>query len=117
MANTYCDVYRETGNNDYSEYNTEVASDATLVYKNAPMHITPYRPSYSETSREGGQTTKHLANTRRDIVLLEGDEVRVRGGRSFEVLSVELTEGIFFKNSIIYELIEHTPKSRTSNPQ
>lgn len=116
IANEYCDVYREEGDQDYSEYDSVPDSSASLVYKNAPIHITPYRPRYSETAREGGQQTRHVANTRRDIVLMEGDEVRISGGRAFIVKSVELTRGIFTANSIIYELIEHTPDSRTARP-
>lgn len=116
VANEYCDVYREQHDQDYSEYDSSVNSEASLVYRNAPIHITPYRPVFSDTAREGGQQTRHVANTRRDVVLMEGDEVRISGGRAFLVKSVEVTRGIFTSNSIIYELIEHMPDSRTARP-
>ncbi len=110
-ANMYVDVWRDTAaNQNYSEYDDSSASQKTLVARNVPIHITPFRPDASGSSRgEGQQSTRIIANTRRNHVLQTGDELRTASGRVFEVLTVEPTDGAFMGNSIIYQLIENNP--------
>ncbi len=110
-ANTYVDVWRDTATNqNYSEYDTSTKSEKTLVATEVPIHITPFAPDFTGSSRgDGQQSTRIIANTRRNHVLQTGDELRTNTGRVFEVLTVEPTDGAFMGNSIIYRLIENNP--------
>lgn len=102
-ANSYVDVYREEGTTDYSEYSEEV-SKSKLVFSDVPIHITPYRPVLGSN----GQTTKIVANTRKNYVLRTHDVIKTKDGRTFEVETVDATGGAYYSNSIIYTLIEHS---------
>lgn len=110
-ANNYVDVWRDIAfDQNYSEYDSSEASQKTLVATKVPIHITPFKPDYSGSSRgEGQQSTRIIANTRRNHTLRGGDELRTADGRVFEVLTVEPTDGAFMGNSIIYQLIENNP--------
>ncbi len=110
VSNATVDVYRDTAQNqEYSEYSDAPEVKLTLVHTNVPIHLTPFRPTYSETSGESWQNTQFIANTRLNYVLRRHDELRTSSGRVFVVDTVEGTPGAFSKNSIVYRLTENTP--------
>lgn len=110
VASTVAEVWRTTRyEGEYSEYSTEPTSETNLIYKKMPIHITPFRPSYSNSSTEAWQSTIIQGNIRKNYVVFRGDEVRTSDGRSFTVEAIESTDGIFMKNQRVLYLTEVSP--------
>lgn len=73
------------------------------------MHMTPFRPLFGQPNVRIEQTTKIVANTRKNYDLNQGDILRTKGKgrqRQFRVDSIEPTGGAFMDNSVVMELTE-----------
>ncbi len=102
VANLVVDVYRRTGDPNYSEYST-APDPVSLVDTNVPIHLTPFRPVGTDRS----QTTTHIASHRRNHDLRKDDELRSANGRVFTVDLVDGTNGVFVSNAVVLWLTEH----------
>ncbi len=110
VASTVAQVWRaERYEEEYDRYSDTPISNPTVVYERMPIHITPFRPSYSDSSTEGYQATSIQGNVRKNYILFRGDEIRTKDGRRFTVEALESTDGIFMKNQRVVYLTEITP--------
>ena len=105
VANMIVDVYRQNHTTVTSEYDVEGVISTSMIYRDMPIHMTPYTPKASQTSERNGQWTRITANIRMNYTL-QRDDILKSKDRSFKVEKIESTGGAFMSNSIILELSE-----------
>lgn len=106
ISNMVVDVYREY-EVPVSEYDISADTRSRLIYRDVPIHMTPFRPLFGTPNVREQQTTRIIANTRKNYNLNQGDILKApQERREFKIVSVEPTGGAFIDNSIVMELVE-----------